>query len=387
MTRFLLIGLLIAAGAAAAIAISAGNSSAQTLDIDELLSRIDAKQLRAHVEAIAEPRNAFAQPARLQQTADYVQSQLESFGYDVALDDVTYQDATFPNVYAEQRGTSCPDRIFVVGGHYDSVEASPGADDDASGTSGMLEIARALADTPLPATVRFAGFTMEEEGLIGSRKMAADLAAQDAQVVGMMSLEMIGYTAGPGNDFLAVLGNTASIRLTDAVHRASETYVPGFPAVVLNLEGNGEEQPDSSRSDHAPFWRAGYQALLVTDTANFRNSNYHQPSDTIDTLDFDFMTNSAKAMLATTVDYLTYDGDHDGETDVCSGPLAATPTATGATGSTGPFPPHTATPEPVLPGTGDGTGQDHGWPAAWVWVVVAVAVLVGAGGVAQRLRR
>ncbi len=386
MKRPVLLALLAALVAAA---FATAGTNAQTPDIEELVARIDAEHLRAHIDAIDEPRNAFAQPERLSAAADYVQSQLESFGYDVTLDDVTYRTATFPNVFGEQRGTSCPDRTFVVGGHYDSVALSPGADDDASGTSAMLEIARALADTPLPATVRFAGFTMEEDGLIGSRKMAADLAAQDAQVVGMMSLEMLGYTAGAGNDFLAVLGNTASIRLTDAVHRASETYVPGLPAVVLNLVDNGEEQPDSRRSDHAPFWDAGYQALLVTDTANFRNPNYHQPSDTIDTLDFDFMTNSTRAMLATTVDYLTYDANGDGQADACSGPLAATPTVTGTPPSSGPFPIVTVTPtaQPALPPTGDRPVNKHGWPNIWAWLAIGGAVLIGSASVALRLRR
>lgn len=391
MTRFLLIGLLIVAGAGAAIAINAGSSGAQTLNIDELVSRIDAEQLRAHIDAIDEPRNAFAQPERLQETADYVQSQLEGFGYNVMLDNVTLGHATSPNIYAEQRGVSCPGRIFVVGGHYDSVTTTPGADDNASGTAGMLEIARVLTDTPLPATVRFAGFTMEENGLVGGLKMAADLAAADAQVVGMMSLDMIGYTTDAAS-YLVTVGNTASVRLTDSVRRANQQYVPDLDIVVVSVLGNGEELPETRLSDHSPFWDAGYQAMIVSDTALLRNPHYHLPSDTIDTLDFDFMTNSTKAMLATTVDYLTFDGDSDGEADVCSGPLAATPTATGTSPNSGPFPIVSVTPTPTgppaLPPTGIPIQDDDEWPPSfWWWLATDGALLIGAAGVALRLRR
>ncbi len=391
MTRSMLIGPLIVAGAVVALAVVPRSSSAQTPDITELVATIDVEQLRAHIDAIDEPRNAFAQPEQLQTTADYVQSQFESFGYDVTLNDVTFGPATFPNVYAEQPGAVCADRTFIVGAHYDSVEASPGADDNASGVAGMLEMARALADTPLPATVRFVAFAMEEDGLIGSRRMAADLAAEDAQIIGMMSFDMIGYAAGDA-DFLVALGNTASVRQTDAVHRASATYLPDFTVVVVNVAGNGEQQPDSRRSDHSPFWDAGYQGMIVTDTANLRNPNYHQPSDTIDTLDFEFMANSTKAMLATTVDYLTYDGDDNGEADVCSGPLAATPTAPGIATEPSPTAETVRTPTPtappVLPRTGDQLTADNEWPPHLMWwLALGGAVPIGAAGVALRLRR
>jgi hypothetical protein len=123
--------------------------------------------------------------------------------------------------------------------------------------------------------------------------------------------------------------------------------------------------------------------MIVTDTANLRNPNYHMASDTIDTLDFEFMANSTKAMLATTVDYLTYDGDNDGEADVCSGPLAATPTPTptstglGAGETPGPTPNTTAAAAPGLPPTGLSQGERGRWPSIWL----IVATVVGGLGV------
>lgn len=326
--------------------------AAPVVDVAAIVSTVDQQHVRDHIDAIDEPRNAFAQPAQLAATADYLDQQLRALGYTVRRDPVAFQngdssgyrDANSVNVTGVQHGTSCPDRIFVVGAHFDTpammfprpedrpdesgnlTSQLPGADDNASGVAGMLEFARVLKDTPLPVSVWFTGFTMEEEISIGSGKMAADAKANGTQIVGMFSLEMIGYTTDE-SQFIFVGGNEASVRLIDAVKRASALYVPGFPVVAATTPGNGEEAPDIRRSDHAPFWDAGYQAAIVTDTANVRNPNYHRPTDTLDTLDLPFATNVTKAMLASMVDYVTQDADGDGQPDVCTSPLATPPTA------------------------------------------------------------
>ncbi|MEX0786455.1 MAG: M20/M25/M40 family metallo-hydrolase [Dehalococcoidia bacterium] len=377
------LGLALALALVATLLLGAAPSSAQEVDVAALAASIDEQRLRDHVAAIDEPRGAFSEPEQLQATADYVQDQLEGFGLPVTLEPVSFADATFPNVIGVHEGALCPERVFVVGAHYDSVADTPGADDDASGVAGMLEIARALSDTPLPATVWFTGFTMEEAGLVGSFNMAMDAEAAGTAIVGMYSLEMIGYTTDQA-DFVAVIGNEASIRLTDAYRRAQEAYVPALPSVILTLLGNGQEQPDSRRSDHAPFWDAGYQALLVTDTANFRNPNYHEPSDTIETLDFTFATNVTRALLATTVEYLTADADRDGEPDACSGPLSATPTPTSPATPAPAAAPTAATATPMqqapdapseLPDTGQGPEGDG--PFGPLALLAAVAAALG----------
>jgi hypothetical protein len=380
---FVLLTLVAATVAGLSLDSSSAAPAAQATDIDALIGRVDQQRLRAHIDAIDERRHAFDQPEALQEAADYVEAQLVSYSYPVTLDPVTFNSTTFPNVIGVQQGTVCPERVFIVGAHYDSVPSTPGADDDASGIAGMLEIARALADTPLPATVWFTGFTMEEDGLVGSRHMAQQEASAGTPVIGMFSLEMIGYTT-PTEDSIIVLGSEASVRLVDSFKRAQEGYVPDLPRIAGTVAGNGEAQPDTRRSDHAPFWDAGYQALLVTDTANFRNPNYHQPTDTLDTLDLAFVTLVTKAMLATTVDYLTYDGDGDGQPDACSGPLSATATPT-----------PTATPGPLSPvaapagGTGGGSASgDDGILVGAAAVLAAGAIALGGGSwLAQRWHR
>ncbi len=369
--------------------------AAQTPDIAALVSSVDQQRITDHIAAIDEPRNAVSQPAQLLATADYLEAQLSSFGYPVTLDPVAFNATTFPNVIGVQLGTVCPERVFIVGAHYDSVSTTPGADDNASGTAAMLEIARVLAGTPLPGTVWYTGFTLEEEQfLLGSVHMAQQEAAAGTEVVGMLSLEMMGYTTAiEDQDAVIVIGNDASIRLVESFRRASASFVPSLPQFSGTVAGNGETIPDIRRSDHAAFWDAGYQAMIVTDGGPARNPNYHLATDTIDTLDLPFLTNVTKAMLATTVDYLTFDGDSDSEPDACTGPLSATATPIPVATPTA-----TATPEPVggiaeLPEIGR-TELETPASASDSWVVLtgiaaatAGAIMLGATAwLAQRRR-
>ncbi len=378
----LLIG--VAAGAASLRTSSAGPAPP---DIAALVASVDQQQVEDHIDYLSStigPRSPSIQPDELQAAADYVEAELQSYGYSVTLDPVTHNSMTFPNVTGVTEGTVCPERVFIVGAHYDSVFNSPGADDDGSGVAGVLEIARALSGTPLPATVWFTGFTMEELGMVGSLHMAQQESAGGTPIVGMYSFDMISYTEEPPEDSIVVIGNEASVRLLDSFERASETYVPGLPVEVITVPGNGETVPMSRASDHASFWDEGYQALMATDfLMDFRNPYYHSPEDTLDKLDLPFATNVTKAMLATTVDYLTYDGDGDTQPDACSGPLAATAT---------PTPTITPTPLPVggiaslAEVEGDGltasetAGGGHPALVVLVGVSAAAAVAVGAAG-------
>lgn len=352
--------LLLLAAIAFAVPVTAQDAAAQSPDPAALVASVEESTIREHIEAIDEPRDPFEQPEALAAAGDYIEQQLASYGLDVTREDVEFDGETSPNIIGVRRGDVCPERVFIVGSHYDSVNDTPGADDDASGVAGMLAIAEALQDTPLPATVWFTAFTFEEAGIIGSAHLAAQARDDNVPAVGMFSLEMIGYTDAESK-FILVLGNQASTRLVDAFDRAHAAYVPELEKVTLLAEGNGETSPDTRRSDHAPFWDAGYQALLVTDTANFRNPNYHEPTDTIDTLDLPFATNVTRAMLATTIEHLTYDADANGQPDVCTAPLIATPTAVPAapapTSTPAPLPATTPPTGIAPPNTGDGTAS------------------------------
>lgn len=288
--------------------------------VPPLLAAVSPPRLRAHVDAIDTPRPGAS--AAGVAAADYVDGQLAALGFTVQRQQASDGASTMPNVFADMAGTACPEKLFVVGAHYDSVAPSPGADDDASGVAGMLEAARVLAGTPLPVSVRFAGFALEETGLHGSRVMATSLRQAGVDVVGMVSLEMIGFTTtgtdpfiGTTQNFLAMPGNPASEPLARVFGAAAFEYLPFFfaPAAVVDPAVVG----DVLRSDHASFWAQGYQALLLTDLANFRNPHYHRATDTIDTLDFGFMANSTRATIAGLVALATLDSNGDGQPDAC----------------------------------------------------------------------
>jgi hypothetical protein len=291
-----------------------------SVPVRPLLNAVSSTNLRTSVDAIDVSRPGMS--AAGVAAANYIDAQLASRGYTVQRQNASDGTNTMPNVFTDKTGSVCPSKIFVVGGHYDSVAAGPGADDDASGVAVMLEMARVLHDTSLPITVRFAGFALEETGLNGSFAMANALHAANADVVGMVSLEMLGFTTtgkdpfiGSEQNFLAQVGNPNSAPLAKIFGAAAYHYLPFFfaPAAVVDPAVVG----DVLRSDHAPFWLNGYQALLLTDLANFRNPNYHKATDTIDTLNFNFMAQSARSTIAGLVAFATLDADNNGQPDVC----------------------------------------------------------------------
>lgn len=261
--------------------------------------------LRAWVRAVAEPRHRRAQPRANRRARDLVADTLSGLGYRVAI------EGALDNVVARPK-VARPGPVTLVGAHYDSVPATPGADDNASAVAVMLAAARALAARDPAAPVWFVGFNAEEDGFLGAHELVAgglpELAVAHV-------LEMVGYTdhrpgsqrlpAGiraPGvdrGDFLALLSRRRSNRCAREVARRAAQRAPDLPVVRLETYGLLDRlMPDLHRSDHVPFWKAGLPAVMWTDTAEFRNPNYHRPSDTPDTLDYRFMAQVAQALTA-----------------------------------------------------------------------------------------
>ncbi|HUR82206.1 MAG TPA: M28 family peptidase [Thermoanaerobaculia bacterium] len=205
------------------------------------------------------------------------------------------------NLILEIRGAKKPDEIVVIGAHYDSVDDSPGADDNASGTAALLALARMQWK---PArTLRFVAFVNEEPPhfqthAMGSWQYARRCRARNEKVVAMLSLESIGYYddregsqqypaplaalhSNRGN-FLGIASNVASRALTKRCEKAFRKHgrMPVESAVLP------EAIPQIGWSDQWSFWQFGYAAVMVTDTAPFRNPHYHMRSDTPGTLDY-----------------------------------------------------------------------------------------------------
>ncbi len=244
---------------------------------------------------------------RLERAADFIFDQFGSFGYQVTRQSFLFRGKTYYNVVAELTGKSFPGKILVVGAHYDSVHTTPGADDNASGIAGLLALSRLLAGTPLNKTVRFVAFALEEmptyrSSKMGSYQYAQGLHGKGEQVEGMICLEMIGYFSDrdgsqhypvpffklryptTGN-FIAIVGTMKSKKFTA---RVASDFQKGtdLPVVALNAP---PIVIGIDFSDHWSFGKFGYPACMVTDTAFYRNLNYHGPTDIPETLDYERM--------------------------------------------------------------------------------------------------
>ena len=269
-------------------------------------------RLRWWVERLAIPRHIVADARNNRWVRDQLVAAFRNLGFCVRL------QGRYGNVLALPR-TAGGEPLTLVAAHYDSVPGCPGADDNASGLAVMLECAGALASTG--ARVGFIAFNAEEENLAGSRDFVAHgLGNLGNPVAQVHVLEMVGYH-GAGRpaeplpvpwtppsarvpDFIGVLGRGAS---NDVAHLAARSpAAPGLHVLAVKTWGPLHRWfPDLARSDHFPFWSAGLPAVLWTDTGNFRNPNYHRPSDTPDTLDYGFMSEVAELLCAVVSDGLT----------------------------------------------------------------------------------
>lgn len=262
-------------------------------------------RLHEHVSVLAGKigeRNT-ARYQELKRAAEYVTRQFREAGLPVREEPYRVGGKEVVNIEAELKGSSRPEEIVVVGAHYDSVMGSPGANDNGSGVAALLEVARRLKSTGPARTIRFVGFVNEEPPYFQTEEMGSRVYARNAKkrgdkVVAMLSLETIGYYSdqpdsqqyppplnlfypSTGN-FIGIVSNIGSATLMNRVLR-SFRKATSFPA-------EGAAAPEwitgVGWSDQWAFWREGYPALMVTDTAPFRYRHYHEPTDTPDKLDY-----------------------------------------------------------------------------------------------------
>jgi Peptidase family M28 len=284
--------------------------------VHERLARITEGRLKDHVIRISGTRHHQSAPGPLEAAADYIRDQFGAAGLSVRTQRFNALNYRNRNIIGSMRlrrrgpGRSRPPLILAA--HYDTVTDSPGADDNASGVAVMLEAARMLADLPLPVPIVFIGFAQEEQNRLGSSLYAREARRAGRRLHGIIVLECVGYVslhprsqqvpkglpvAIPDvGDFLGVVGNLEAAGLKAGLERAARSYVPDLPLVGLLVTDAGSGFPDTRRSDHASFWDAGYPALMLTDTAEFRNPAYHRPGDIPEALDFAFMAKVTRAI-------------------------------------------------------------------------------------------
>jgi Zn-dependent M28 family amino/carboxypeptidase len=266
--------------------------------------------LQSHVKEIARPRDPYLANGGHFYVQEYIRQELAQWG-EVEVHEFQVRAKTHQNFILDlPNDTNTQKPPILIGAHYDAVIGSPGADDNATGVAVLLELARIFAAEPGHYPLRLVAFDLEEYNLLGSFCYASKLRRQKQRLRLTISLEMLGYCDhNPGSqqyppglnffypskgDFIALIGNLPT--LLDLIHISHHVKNTGIPCEWLPVAIRGLLLPDTRRSDHAPFWDNGYSAIMVTDTANLRNPHYHQPSDTIDTVDFEFLTGVLKGL-------------------------------------------------------------------------------------------
>jgi Zn-dependent M28 family amino/carboxypeptidase len=260
--------------------------------------------LEAHVRALSQrfaPRSV-AHVTNVEAAANYVRDQWRAVGATVREQVYLHQGQRHRNVVARFGPSDGP--LLVIGAHYDSHGDTPGADDNASGVAGLIELARLFAEQPPPRPVELVAYAAEEpphfrtEGM-GSRQHARALQVAGTEVELMVALEMIGtFRDEPGSqryplpglgllypgrgDFIAVVGRPEDWRAARAL-KASMRGVAPLPVHSINAP---PVLAGVDFSDHWSYWQQGMRALMVTDTAFYRNEHYHRPGDTADRLDY-----------------------------------------------------------------------------------------------------
>lgn len=298
----------------------------QPFDLQKLVNEVDSNRLRDDLRFVEGIRHRTTGKTHLSAVADSLRQLFASSGLFAEEQTFSYTGGyTGRNILGTLPGTSAAAKVVVADAHYDSVSNAPGADDNGSGTVGVMELARLLSRYPTQKSLRFIGFDLEEAGLIGSTRYVSTGIPTGESIEGVFNFEMIGYYSNQPNsqqlpagfdlvfpaaynqvandgfrgNFITNVGNTTSKPLIALYTSSAAQYVPGLKVVSVEVPGNGQIAPDLRRSDHTPFWEAGKQALMLTDGANFRNACYHTPCDTAeDKLNFQFMSQVVKATLA-----------------------------------------------------------------------------------------
>lgn len=279
--------------------------------------------LENHVKALTKTTNYrnYTNITSLNEAANYVKTQFELLELPVEEQLFTVGDETYKNIvsyYGPKNG-----KRIIIGAHYDVCGDQDGADDNASGIAGLIEIAKQFQKYKPTTKYRFefVAYTLEEPPFfrteyMGSHVHAKSLHDNNVTVAAMISLEMIGYfSEAPKSqeypigilkwfyptkaNYIAVVGKFGSGKLT----RKFKKGIKKGSAIPVRSINAPSSITGIDFSDHLNYWKYNYDAIMITDTSFFRNKNYHQTSDTIDTLDFDKMSEVVKGVTYTLFNY------------------------------------------------------------------------------------
>jgi len=254
--------------------------------VDSITDLVSQDTVEAYIQRLQNFQTRYSFTDSVLRASEWIQTKFQSFGYDSVYFQ-TFQHPDNPtsiqrNVVCVKPGTLTPQEVIVIGGHYDSVVYgaganpyvwAPGADDNGSGTTGVLESARVLANIPTDRTLIFVAFAAEEQGLYGSEYYANWSASQGMDILLMINMDMIGYE----RDFVwnvAVEGDSSSRPEIDLAAEMADLYTTLIPQVSYTT---------APYSDHWPFLANGYHALMLEES-DFNYNNWHRNTDIVDSL-------------------------------------------------------------------------------------------------------
>jgi hypothetical protein len=275
-------------------------------------------ELRRDVHALAGTigeRNIVTAPEAFAEAATFIEDALRGAGYAPQRQTFEIDGVPCANIEVEIRGTTNPNDIVIIGAHYDTVAGSPGADDNATGVAALLAIARRFAREKPARTVRFVAFANEEPPFFTTDQMGSWVYAKRSRergehIVAMISFDAIGfYSDAEGSQQYPAMLEAVYPSTANFVAFASNISSRGLLQQCVDVfrrhatipsEGGAlpEDIPGIGWSDQWSFWRHGYDAVMVTDTALYRNPHYHTRSDLPDTLDYEALARTTEGLLA-----------------------------------------------------------------------------------------
>jgi len=284
--------------------------------MENKLAKVSVQNLYETVEyltSVNPPRN-YSNPEVLDRVAAYLYGRFESFGAKTSYQDYKIGDTTYRNVIGSI-GPEEGERI-IIGAHYDVAGDQPGADDNASAVAGLLESARimALQQKELKQRIDFVAFTLEEPPFFGTSQMGSAVHAKSLHDTGvavkyMVCYEMIGYFSDESGsqhfpypelaslypdkgNFITVVGIEKYYDLVEDFYTAMKMHA-NLPIERIALP---QQEGLAGMSDQRNYWKYGYPAFMINDTSFLRNPNYHEVSDTIESLDFEKMAEVVKGV-------------------------------------------------------------------------------------------
>jgi|GEM_PF-3347968 len=267
----------------------------------DLIHGVSEKNLRGHVQKLVDFKTRYATTENAERAAVYLFRELEKMGYEVRYQYFLGKEAKIiANIIAAKPGCGPEEGKYLVTAHYDSISdqnpktCAPGADDNASGVSALMEVARVLSAQSLGATIEFVLFSGEEGGQLGSDFYVWEAGQNNERINGFINLDMIGF--GKNDKKFAVLYNELSEDSADRIKNLINKHLPRSSPDFIKNEY-------AWKSDHTSFWKENYRGLNITERVQKKNPYMETANDTPDKLNFGLISRITKAALLLLVDW------------------------------------------------------------------------------------